>query len=513
MSDQIPPPPVPVEPIAASQVADAAPAGHRSWRGKKTYIAGGIAAAIVLGGGFGAYAVYDRLDGGGVQPHDVLPASSQFYLRVDLDPSASQKVDLFRLVRKFPGLAKDIGITSDDQDTRELILGRALIDECDSVDYDKDVEPWLGDRVGVGGQIQDEEVVIAVQVTDEGASRDGIKKLFACGGQSYGIAYLDGYAILSDTQAKVDDAVAAAEKKSLGEQPGFVADFDDLGDQGVLSGWADLGALAQVPDLQRTLGADAKELAKAGSAAMALRADGSTIELAVLGGPEQAKSPAGGTLATLPRDTVAALSIAGAGDPMTEGFNGLAAELETTLGLSPDELEQLTGFRLPEDLATLFGDSLTLAIGAKNLETLGSSSGPDAITALDIALALRSDSAEALDLVDRLAAMAGDAGIPLVTSATDDGAVLATNQEAADAVADPSGSLGDDDTFQKVIPDDGVAGGLYLNVAAIVDAMLQADPPADIRDALEQARQIAAVGISSTREGNRSLGRVRITFE
>lgn len=523
MTDQIPPPPapptaptgpaIPPPPAPPTPPAQSAAPADGPRHGKK-YIIGGLTAAIVLGGGFGAYAVYDKLDGGGAQPHDVLPASADTYLRLDLDPSASQKVDLFKLIRKFPGVAKEIGITSDEQDTRELILGSLLTDNCDDVDYDKDVEPWLGDRLGASGEIEGKKGIIAVQVTDEKASRDGIKKLFGCGDESYGIAYLDGYAILSDTQDHVDEAVAATKKESLGERKDFAADFDQLGNQGVASGWADLEAIAKIPDVQEALGADVKELTKAGSVAMALRADGSAIEFAVLGGLEETGSAKTTDLAALPSDTVAALSIAGVGDQVTEGFNAAALELESTLGLSLVDIEQMSGFQLPEDLATLLGDSLTLAVGAENLETIPSLSGPDAFSALDIALALSSDQTAALDLVQRLADLASGIGIPLVASPTDDGAVLATNQDAADAIANPKGKLGDEDAFKNVIPDgvDG-NGGLYVNIQAIVDALLKADPPADVRDTLEQVKQITAVGVSASQNGDRSLTRLRIAFE
>jgi hypothetical protein len=564
-------PPVPPPPAAG--------AGGNRGGGSKKFIIGGIAAALVLGGGFGAYAVYDKLDGGGAQPHDVLPSSMQAYLRVDLDPSAGQKVDLLRLIRKVPDLADEAGITSDKQDLRELVFGDVLESECDNIDYDKDVKPWLGDRVGVGANIEDEKFLVAVQTTDEDKSRAGLKKLFACSNEEYGIAYLDGYAILAPKQAEVDAAIKATEKSSLGDNKDFTDDFDELGNQGIASGWADLKAIAKVPSVKEALGEQASELAKSGSVATALRADGSAIELAVLGGLTETSAKAT-ELGKLPADTVAAMSIAGVGDQVTEGFDSFVKEFDSQFsGLVPpaptpdpltvpdptatpdplatpdpaatpgldddlslddgsdfdndfgtddpstppgpsgaqgyiDEIERETGFKLPEDLATLFGDSLTLAIGGDNLETLPSMSGPDAFSSLNIALALKSDKAAALDLVKRIASAASGAGIPLVADETDDGAVLATNQDAADEIADPDGSLSDEKAFKSVFPDgDSSYGGFYLNIGAILDKVLKADPPADVRKGIKSASALSAVGISATqKDDDRTLTRMRLSF-
>ena len=113
---------------------------------KRFLIVGAAAGLVVALAGAGAYA-WQKLDGGGKQPHDVLPSSVVAYARVDADPSASQKIAILRLVRKFPELAKELGIKDVDQDVRKPLL-KDLVEGCD-LDYDKDVEPWLGDRIGV----------------------------------------------------------------------------------------------------------------------------------------------------------------------------------------------------------------------------------------------------------------------------------------------------------------------------------------------------------------------------
>lgn len=586
-----PPPPAPAAPVASGSGG--------SGKGRIAII-GGIVAAVLLGGGYGAYAVYDKLDGGGPQPHDVLPASTDAYLRLDLDPSASQKVDLFKLIREFPDVADELGIKSDKADLRELVFRNFLTSECDNVNYEDDVEPWLGDRVGVGfdadADAKDPGVLIAVQTKDEDKSRAGIKKLFACADDSYGVAYLDGYAIIGPKQSDVDDAVAEAKKSTLGDKEQFADDFDQLGNQGIASGWADFKALAKVPEIADAAGSEAAQLAKAGTVATTLRVDGSAVELAVLGGLEQKGGQKATSLADLPADTVAALSVSGGGKAVAEGYDSFIKQFESGFGSglanslvpptadpatptdpdasaiepfadvdpvsstttpepvapldpngTPDpdlggldddfgqddtqlppllptegfgiqgfitEFEQSTGLQLPEDLQTLFGDNLTLAIGSKNLETIPTLSGPDGLSKLDVALSLTSDKDAAFDLVKRLAQLAGTNGVPLVADSTDDGAVLATNQDAADAITDPDGKLGDNDVFKSVIPSgDDTYGGFYVNVGAILDKVLDADPPKDVREFVDQAKVIKAVGVSvSTQDDDRPLTSLRIAF-
>ncbi|AWB93860.1 DUF3352 domain-containing protein [Aeromicrobium chenweiae] len=541
MAEQAPPPPPPPPPPADAPTTAAAPEPAR--RSRKGPVLGGIAVAAVLGIGYGAYAIWDKLDGGGPQPHDVLPASTQLYARVDLDPSAGQKIALFKLIRKFPDVAEEIGIRDEDQDIRQLVFDEAL-KGCDGLDYEDDVKPWLGDRVGIGAELQDERFVIAVQTKDEKKSREGIKKLFGCGGEGYGIAYLDGYAILAPKQADVDASVTAAKKASLGDSKRFSDDFDELGGEGIASAWVDVASVADTPEAKQMFGPQLDELVAAGSVATTLRVDGNALELAALGGGTQQGDTDAVSLASLPSDTVLALSLAGVGDQVGEAFDAFVQSFDelaasftgSTAGIaeratagsavpyssSPpdtaqdliDQIERSSGFRLPEDLETLFGDRLTLAVGAKNLEALPTLSGPEGLSSLDVALALDSDRTKALALVQRIVSLGRDAGIPLVAQPTDDGAVLATNQDAATSITDADGSLGDEKAFQEVVPDgDAAYGGFYLNIGAILDKLLEADPPEGVRSVIEEAKALSAVGVSVTEEdGDRSLVRLRVSF-
>ncbi len=312
-------------------------------RNTKRLVIGGIAAVVVLALAGGAFAVVKKLDGGGPQPHDVLPSSVIAYARVDVDPSASQKIALFKLIRKFPEAADEIGIKSANQDVRKLLVEDILKESGCDLTYDKDVKPWLGSRIGVALD-KKQTPLVAIQVSNEKKAKTGIKALFKCGDEKAAVAFLNGYAIVAEHQKEADAAVKAAEKAPLADNKAFAKDFDDLGEQGVASAWFDAGKIIDsFPELKDMMGSAAagnlKELKQAGTSAFTLRADGSTLELAGLSGlTDSVKKQKPARMGKLPADTVAALSVGGLGEQIGAQYDailkqinrGIRAERRTT---------------------------------------------------------------------------------------------------------------------------------------------------------------------------------------
>ncbi|RYY44346.1 MAG: DUF3352 domain-containing protein [Actinomycetales bacterium] len=331
-----------VQPAATGTEGAAAGSGGA---GKK--IGFGIAGALAVAAiGGGAYA-FTQLSGGGTQPHDVLPADTVAYVRLDLDPSASQKVDLFRLAKRVPDLSKELGIKDEDDDLRKLVLEDALGD-CKDVDYDRDVEPWLGERIGlgIGSNFEDEEEVIriAVQVSDEDAAKKGIAKLFACNDEEYGIGFLDGYAIVTPSQKSATAAVKAAEKKPLADVEQFTAAQDALDEQGVMSGWVDVKSgveAAKKAGIDEELGGDAAELDQitdeVSSVAFALSASSTSLHFDAVArqGDEPSEVPEIRGLGALPEDTVVGLTVPGGGKAVEENWDELKSGVQDLLELGP----------------------------------------------------------------------------------------------------------------------------------------------------------------------------------
>ncbi len=236
--------------------------------------------AVVAGGSIFAYA---RLNGGD-QPAAVLPGNSIAYARIDLNPSAGQKVAAVRFLMKFPSAKEQIGLTSDNDDLRQKLfdlIKKDAGDDLADVDFEKDIKPWLGDRAGVAaipGKDGDEpDAVVAVEVKNEDKANAGLDKLFANEKEKPGRAFSNGYVILSEDQPTVDAAVAAGKSSPLSENARFNDDMEALGEQGFVSLWADFKAIglaagSRLPEAQRTALPD-------GSVAAALRFDSQYVEL------------------------------------------------------------------------------------------------------------------------------------------------------------------------------------------------------------------------------------------
>jgi hypothetical protein len=69
---------------------------------RRGVVIGAVVASLLVVGAVGAVGAKLALGGGGKQPAEVLPREAVGYIRVDLDPSAGQKIAAFRLLDKLP---------------------------------------------------------------------------------------------------------------------------------------------------------------------------------------------------------------------------------------------------------------------------------------------------------------------------------------------------------------------------------------------------------------------------
>lgn len=478
---------------------------------RRMIIGGGIAGAAVLVGA-GAFAVA-QLSGGGPQPHDVLPDTVVAYARIDLDPSADQKIAALRLLRKFPTLADEIGITSAQQDVRRLIVDEATKD-CD-IDFEDDVEPWLGSRVGLGalGAKETPDPVFALQVEDEKAARAGLRELEKCGDTSNsGIAFLNGYAIVAETQAIADRAKKAAIDAPLADDEDFTQAMSDVGDPGLASAWLDMKSLLEVPELKREMPADVLAQIGEGSVAFTVRAKSDSLELATAarGLPTYSDSDPI-DLGSLPAGTAAAIGIRMPAEAVRDQWTAMVEGMETA-GEDPtrdlEAFETDTGLRLPEDLETLFSGGLTVAVGGRNLDTLPALQGPPNPSDFDLGLRIGGTKGE--DLAERLVTLVRDTfGLELSTTQTKSGTVIATSSKAFSSSGQ---SLQDSEAFTNVVRED-AQQALYLDVATIVEALASSNPPPEVADVLRELKPLQAAGLDFAQQGDVGRGSLTLTFD
>ncbi|WP_248960486.1 DUF3352 domain-containing protein [Sphaerisporangium perillae] len=476
-------------------------------RGRGWVLAIVAAVVVALIGGGGVYAM-NLLSGGGTQPEDVLPSGTMAYVRIDLDPSAGQKVALFQLAKKFS--ATRSAFTGDDPRKALFELLRKDSKDLAGVDYARDVEPWLGDRVGIGvlaprAGSATPGVAVAVQVTDQTQARTGLPKL--TGGEMKGLAFREDYAILAETQAEADRYAKAA---PLSGEAGFAADLKALGDPGVLSFWGDAGRLtkaAEAVGVSPSSGAAALDMVKNVRFAGALRFDGGYAELTGItrGGTMRAAANAEGSrLSRLPASTVGALSVSGLGELLSKQWAQLTKAADGTSGSFSDfvaQARQSYGLALPDDLVTLLGKNVTVALDERGLD--GDLPNAGAV--------LTTDPAKAQEIVSKLEKFAADSGTAapqLVKVAADGRLVLANSQEYADLLA-KDGTLGESETFTTAIPDaDSASAALYIDLDKIEKYYLK-DLQGEDR---ANAQALRAIGLSARQADDTTSFSLRVLF-
>ncbi|GAA4563534.1 DUF3352 domain-containing protein [Planotetraspora kaengkrachanensis] len=430
-------------------------------RGRGWLIAAISALFVLILGGGGVWA-FSQLNGGGTQPQDVLPGNAIAYLRLDLDPAANQKVALLAIGRKFPGIRDSLS----DDDPRKALFEAIKGDSPDlaKVDYAKDVEPWLGDRAGLAvlppaGDGKDPDIAVAVQVKDEAAARDGIAKLGA--EDEFGLAFRDGYAILAKTQAAADGYAKAA---TLAQNAEFGGDTAAVGEPGVMSFWMNLGKLAAMSGAEaQGLNASTLESIKDTRFAGALRFDDDYAELAAItrGGQPTQIDAQPVKIAELPASTVGAVSLSGLGD----GFAKQWPTIQQAAQANPDgqvftksleQFQQLYGLSIPDDVVTLLGKSLTIALDQEGLD--GQQPNVGAV--------LTTDPVKAQGIVTKLEGILAGSGAPLrlATKPGDGQLVVASSPEYADKLS-TKGTLGDSESFKLAVPEaDKATYAMYVDL-------------------------------------------------
>jgi hypothetical protein len=500
-----------------------------------------LASLLVLGGvTFGAYTA---LSGGGAQPSEAIPSTAIAYARIDLDPSAGQKVDLLRLLRKVPEFEESTGISSDKTDLRELIAEKALPALGCDLAYEDDFEPWLGDRAGFAAVPVDDTVtpVIAVQVTDEEAAREAVGAFEKCaeenggslasmgmddefaehpesGDDAPGFDFVGDYMVITEKQ-HLTAMVDQTEKSSLADNDTFGSDMDALGEQGVLSYWYDVDAMREIAGFEA-------ELQESGMAELydglhssygAVRAGDDYIEMFTSARTDHELSDARTPVDELPESTMVAASFSGGGDLVDTYWGSFEEFMDTASGgyadQELDDFEAETGLSLPDDLITVFGDSLTFSMSPDGMD-------PETLAAedparLDFGARFVTDTEELESIIGKVEEYAGDefAPIDLVTSEADDGLVMASNQGYADEIAD-GGSLGDSDTFTTAVPsaDDSV-GVFYVDLDMVRDVVAGFDEEDAADEALRYLDPFEAAGFSVVQNDGSIDTVLRLTFD
>ena len=507
--------------VLPGYVGPDAPAPSR--RRRTAAVAAVVVGALLVCGG--AYAAWSRLNGSGPQPSDVLPASTVAIAEVDLDPSAGQKLALLDLLRKFPDAA---GLQDSDKTFGDWLV-RKLSESgssTDTLDFAKDVEPWLGKRfavaavpapAGSGTSGSRVDAVLVVQETDQAAATAAMDKARAHG-DKLGYAFLDGYLVVTpDSATGASRVVSDAQKATLSDSGDFGSDVASLGSDEVVTAWVDAGRATQlVKDQMGSLGGDVAGLgglsplggglggpfgASQGRVVLGVHATTDSVEMRVRtfgGAASTAAAPV--RLQHVVADPIAVVAVSGAGANIAKSWKALAS---SPMYAQLADQAKLIGLDLPGDLEKLLGDQLTASLSGDDLARQ-----PQWVVA-----ATSQDPAAGKAVLDKLLAVAGASGAsepPFTAKVQGDSLYVGASSAAIAGATSTSSaaSLTGDEMFQAAVADPGHAQSLvYVDLSKVWTLAKAAG--ASLPPELEHLK---AVGMSSTTDGTSSDSTLRLVI-
>jgi hypothetical protein len=288
-------------------------------------------------------------------PASLAPPKSPLFIEAAVQPEGELKTNVEALAESLAGV-EDLGglIVSE--------LESSASSSGEEFDYEKEVEPWLGEKGGIFFQEFDGEDFhgygVAIQTSDTSASQDFIDKQSEQSDNPVEDGSYEGvdYKIESDdgtTTGVVDDFVAIAEDEqsfkamvdassgeSLLDEDAFANTFDAASSGSFADVFVDIGGLIDQsggsidPEAKQFL--DSAGIDPAEATAVASLIPGSDqIEIEVstdLSGANPPSGDASELLGSLPADSVAAFAAADFGDRFEEALdqidaNGIAGEV------------------------------------------------------------------------------------------------------------------------------------------------------------------------------------------
>ena len=509
-------------------------------------VAGG---AVVAGGAWAATSFFST----GAQPAEALPASTVAYFSVDLDPSGGQKIEAIKTLRKFPGFTDKVDLQTDD-DLRERFFEEVTSSgECEGLDYDADVKPWLGSRaaMAVVDLGEDEPTPVGVvQTTDSGKAEDGLSALVdACGGGEgaegdVGGWVVDGdWIVVAETKEIAQKVVDAADGSTLAGNASFEEWTGEAGDDGFMSMYVGKGVTKYLDELGGMGGmgmmgmpgaamgedgttSDSEEVPEElqrmiddfdGMAATVRFDDGAVeIEYAMSNyQPDLTRfidSQNGADMvAGLPDDTVAAFGMS-----LEEGWAG--AMLDYVKRNLPDEsatideqlaqFESETGLAFPEDIETLLGEGVTVSLGSGLDPDAVANGGPGEVP---VGIRIDGDADEIQAVLDKIAAQAGPEVAELMQVTEGDGYAVLALQDGYRGELEGGGSLGDSAAYSEVVESDEAQSVLFVNFNADDDWLVRLT--GDSPEVSKNLEPLSAFGVSGWVDDDVVHGLLKVTTD
>jgi hypothetical protein len=448
--------------------------------------------------------------GGGAgsdDPASLAPADAPLYIQATLRPKGKMKTDVEKLASTLSGVpdptAKLVGLIDQSLASDHPLSGRKQT-------FEKDFEPWIGDRAGIfvegfngnppaAGIVQTTDPAATQKAIDDGREKGdkqrtykGVKYLVdAQDGTSVGV---DGDFLLIGTEKGLKDAVDVSK-----------GDVDALGDDGDFSKTIDQAPSGSIADVYVSLEGAAKEIrandpqsakgfegaigdttGKTALASLLPSADSAEFDVSTNATKNVQLTDLSQLISSLPAQSFATLGIPDVGTRINETIDQL--QKAGVAGVSRKAIDQqlaLTGIKL-EDITKALGDLGIFAEGSSrsSLQGAGVITSPNPAAAKSL-----------IGNLSRLALSAGQKGIspaasgtgfsvtdpslgsqPLSITTSGGKIVIGYGQQAtAQALTGGGGTLGDDPTYKQAVAalgGSGVSGYVSLSkVFGLADAL------------------------------------------
>jgi hypothetical protein len=300
--------------------------------------------------------------GGGTDPASVAPAEVPVFIDFTVRPEGETKQNIESLAKKIAGIS-DLG----SRIIGELEESAAENDE--ELNFEKEVEPWLGDEGGLFLQEYEEGDFegygLAVQTSDEGEARDFVNKRveaedesaengsyegvdFKVEGYSTTYGVFDGLVVVAEDEAIFKEMVDASKGENLAGQETYASAVSDVPGDSAADVFVDIGGLIKEAgseiDSETELFLDSIGIEPKGATAVASLVPGSKqveIDLSTdVSGENPPTGDASELLGSLPATSVAALASPEFGDRFSEGIDRIDAKGIPSEGIPPHKLKK-----------------------------------------------------------------------------------------------------------------------------------------------------------------------------
>lgn len=501
-----------------------------------------LAALLVVGCGGG-----DGGGSGGTDPAGVAPARVPVFIDFTLRPEGETKTNLDALAKEIAGV-DNLG---------ELIveeLENSASEDGEEFDFEKEVEPWLGDRGGLFLQEYEDEDFegygAAVQTSDEGAARDFVDKQVDAGDEDFEdgsyegvdfkvqeddttIGVFDGLLVFAEDEAIFKSMVDASKGESLGGEEAYASTTSDLPGDSAADVYVDIGRLIEEAgnevdsDTQLfldTVGIEPKE-----ATAVASLIPGSEQQIEIdfstnVSGDNPPSGDASELLGTLPGTSVGALASAEFGDRFSESIDQIDKEgipgkvppnkLKKTLKDAGIDLEAIAG-SIGNVGVYVTGNSERTLAGAMAMEAESATQAKNTVS--NVGLFLRKAEVSGITALNGEASgfsvRSPDLGRqPLVVAAKGDRIVIGYGLAAAlSAFEESSKTLSDLPEYKEAVSALGDTPiSIFVNgppALKLADALVPADDE-DFEEAKPYLRKIDYLALGSEASGDLSTARL-----